>query len=100
VHLYRGRIQTEGLDLDAHDLFQLQLLEDMAQGATFGPAIHAHIDGVPVAESPGKPTPLAALLGHIQNSVEHLKITQTHVPTLNRQAISDLFVLLSRDFHL
>jgi hypothetical protein len=29
-----------------------------------------------------------------------LKIAQAHIAALNRQAISDLFVLLSPDFHL
>jgi hypothetical protein len=52
-----------------------------------------------VAKSRRKTTPFAALLGNIQNRVENLEVLQFHIPTLNRQDILDLFVLLSRDLY-
>jgi hypothetical protein len=54
---------------------------------------------MPVAISRRKTAPFAALLGHIQNHIEHLDVAQAHISALNRQAILDLFVLLDRDFH-
>jgi hypothetical protein len=51
MHFDGGRIQRHRLDADAHDLFALQLLEDRVQHATLGPAVHAGVDGVPLAEA-------------------------------------------------
>jgi len=99
MYLDRGRVQTEGFDLDTHDLFKLQLLKNTVKSATLGPTIHANVDGMPVAEPLGKSAPLAALLCNIQDRVEYLKITQTHIAALNRQTRLDLFVLLSSDLH-
>jgi len=99
MHLHRGRVEREGLDLDAHGLLQLQLLEDPVEHPVLGPAVHPNIDGVPVAEPAGQPTPFAALLGHIQDRVEHFQVAQTHIPALQRQRILNLFVLLLSKFH-
>ena len=92
-------VQGHRFELDAHDLLALQLLEDPIQDASFGPAIHAGIDRVPVAKALGQPAPLAALLGDEQDRVENLKIIQTDVATLNRQERLDLGVLRGGDFH-
>ena len=54
----------------------------------FWPAVHAHIDGVPVSVSLGKSTPLAALLSQEQEGIEYLQVAQTHIAALNRQSIS------------
>ena len=99
MDLDRGGVQRESFNLDAHDLLGLQLLEDAIQHAALGPAIHARINAMPVTKSRRKAAPFAALLGHIQNCVEHLEVLQFHIPTLNRQAVLDLFVLLDRDLH-
>ena len=99
MHLDRGRIEAEGFDLDAHDLLLLQLLEDLIQNASLGPAIHARVNGVPLTKTGRKTAPFAALLGHIKNCIEHLKVMKGHIPALNWQAILDLFVLLSRELH-
>ena len=69
------------------------------QHAILGPAIHACINAMPTAKSWRKTAPFAALLGNIQNCVEHGEVLKLHIPALNRQAILDLFVLLGRDFH-
>jgi hypothetical protein len=55
---------------------------------------------MPVAEPLGKATPLTAMLGHIEDCVEHLQIVQAYIPALQRKARFDLLVLLGRDFHL
>jgi hypothetical protein len=50
----------------------LQLREDSIQDATFGPAIHASVVRVPVAEAFGQAAPLATLLGHVHGRFIHL----------------------------
>ena len=74
MHLDDGRVQLDRFDPDAHDLLALQLFKHAIQHTILGPAIHAGIDGVPVAEPLGQSAPLAALLGHIQQRVEKLQI--------------------------
>lgn len=99
MDLDRSRVERKGFDLDAYNLFHLQLLEDAIQNAALGPAIHACINAVPVTKSRRKTAPFAALLGHIQYGVEHFEVLKLHIPALNRQAVFNLFVLRSGDFH-
>jgi len=99
MNLDRGRVEREGLNLDAHDLLSLQPFEDAVQNTILGPAIHARINTVPFAEAWRKTAPFTALLGHKQNCVQHFKVLKCHIPALNRQAILDLFVLLGCDLH-
>ena len=61
-------------------------VEDPLQHAVFGPAIHAGVDRVPVAESRRQPAPLASMLGHVQNRVKRLKIGNTDVAALPWEA--------------
>jgi hypothetical protein len=99
MHLHRGRVQCDRLDLDAHDLLQLQLLEDPVHDPAFRPAVHPGVDGVPVAKPLRQTAPLASMLGHIQQRVQQLKVRQTHVATLHRKTVLDPRVLLFGDLH-
>ena len=99
MHLDRGRVDRERLDLDPHDLLRLQLLEYLIENAVLGPAIHPRVDRVPAAETLRQTAPFATLLSNIQNRVQHLKIAQTHIPTLHRQRILDPLILLFCDLH-
>jgi hypothetical protein len=67
MHLDDGGVHLDSFDLDTHDLFPLQALEDMVQNTVLGPAIHAGIDGVPRAEFFRQSAPLAALFGYIEH---------------------------------
>ena len=100
MHFDVVQSSANGLDLDAHDLRLLQLLEHPIEHAALGPAIHARIDRVPIAEPLGQTAPLAAVLGHIQDGVEHVQIRQADVAALHRQAVLDPRVLRFGDFHL
>jgi hypothetical protein len=93
VDLDAGGVQRHGLDLDAHHLRLLQLLEQPVQNTRLGPAVHARLDGVPIAEALGQTTPLAAVLCDVQDGVEHLQIRQADVATLGGQAMFDLLEL-------
>ena len=93
MHFDDGGVQFDGRDLDAHDLLALQLLEDAIQNAVLGPAIHACVNRVPVAETLGKSAPFAALLGDIENRVQHREIGQAHVAALTGKTGLDATIL-------
>ena len=99
MHLYRGTVQGHRFDLDTDDLILLQLREHPIQHAALGPAIHAGVDGVPVAEPLGQAAPFATLLGDIQDRLQHPQIGQAHVAALSRQTVLDQAVLRVGDFH-
>src|ERR1035438_42808 len=99
MHFDGGGVQCDGRDLDAHDLLALQLLKDAVQYAVLGPAIHAGVNGVPVAKTLGKSAPFAALLGDIQNRVEHREIGQAHVAALTGKTGLDAVVLRLGNLH-
>jgi hypothetical protein len=77
----------------------LQLRKYSIQNTELGPAIHACVDRVPVAKSLGQATPLAAVLGYVQDRIQHLQIRKTDVASLPRKAVFDLLVLGLCDFH-
>ena len=82
MDLDAGAVERESLQLDAHGLLALQVLEDSVEHAAVRPAAHPGVDGVPVAEICRQPMPLATMLGDIQG-VEHLEIGQADVLALH-----------------
>jgi hypothetical protein len=44
-------VQAHRFDLDTHDLSMLQLFKQAIEHAILGPAVHASVDGVPIAEA-------------------------------------------------
>ncbi len=64
-----------------------------------GPAVHPGVDGVPVADPGRQPPPLAAMLGDVQDGVEHLQVRQADVAALHRQGGRNAFVLSLGDLH-
>ena len=100
MHLHDGGIHFDGLDLDAHNLLALQLLEDLIQHTILGRAIHAGIDRVPGAETLGQSAPFAALLGDEEQGVEELQVGHFHIAALPRQAGLDAMELRFADLHL
>ena len=74
MHFDGGTVQANGFDLDTDDLIVLQLREHSIQYTALRPAIHARIDRVPVAKPLGQPPPFAALLGDVQDGVQHAQI--------------------------
>src|SRR5258707_9620130 len=100
MHIDRGRVERERLDLDPHDLVRLQLLESPIETAVLGPAIHPRVDRVPAAETLRQTPPFAALLSNIEHRVQHLQVAQAHIPTLHRQPILDPLILRFCDLHL
>src|SRR4030095_12016381 len=90
MNLDDGAVERDRLDPDSHDLRLLQALEYPVEHAALGPAVHARVDGVPVAEPLGQATPLAAILGDVQDGVQDSQMGQTDVASLHRQALLDL----------
>ena len=98
MHFDHGAVQTHRFDPDPHDLSMLQLFKNPIQYAILGPAIHPGIDRVPIAEPLGQTAPLAAMLGHVQDRIEHEQIRMADVATLFRQTVLDLLVLRFVEF--
>jgi hypothetical protein len=99
MYLDRGTVQSHCFDLDADDLSMLQLREYPIEHTALRPAIHAGVDGVPVAEPLGQTAPFAALLGDVQDRVQHPQIGEAHVAALCRQTVLDHAILRFGDFH-
>ena len=78
-------VHRHDFQLETDDPLPLQLLEHPVEHAVLRPAVHPGINGVPVAEPRRQTPPLAAVLGHIQNSVEHIQIRQPDVAALHRK---------------
>jgi hypothetical protein len=100
MDFHGGRIQAHGFDADAHDLLALQLLEDVIQHPALGPAVHAGVDGMPISEAFGQSAPLAAVLGHIEQCVQHLQVVQLHVAALTGKTGGNTLVLRFGDLHV
>ena len=100
MHFDHGAVQRHRFDLDAHNLSMMQLFEHPIQNATLGPAIHAGIDGVPIAEPLRQTAPFAAVLGDVQDRIEYAQIGEPDVAALYRKTVFDLLVLLFGEFHL
>ena len=77
----------------------LQLLEHPVEYPALGPAVHAHVDGVPVAEAGRQPSPFAAMLGHVEDGIEYLQVRQADVAALHREVRGNAGVLSFRDLH-
>jgi hypothetical protein len=99
MYLDHCAVQAHRFDPYTHNLSMLQFFKQAIEHATFRPAVHTCIDGVPIAEALGQPTPLTAMLGHVQDRIEHAQICVVDVTALLGQAVFDLGVLLLANFH-
>ncbi len=82
MHLDRGAVQGNGIDLDPDDLSMLQPLKYTIKHAGFRPATPAGIDGVPTPEAFGQAAPFAALLGNVQDGIQYLKVRKVDIASL------------------
>ena len=99
MHFGDRAVEGDGFDLDLNDVPSLYGLEDLIQDAALGPAHHTGVDRVPGSKMFREAPPFAALFGDIQNGIENLKVGESHIAALNREAMGDLFVLGFADFH-
>ena len=99
VDLHRGAVQGNRLNPDSQYLLPLQGLEDPLQDSVPGPAVHAGIDRVSVAEPCRQSPPLAAVFGSIEYGVERLQVGEADAATLHWQAVGDALVLFFRNLH-
>ena len=99
MYLDAGGARRYGLDSGVQDLRFLQLLEHPIEHTGLGPATHAGVNGVPIAKALGQAAPFAALRGHAEDGVGHLKVAQADVPALRRETVFDQGKLLGGDFH-
>ena len=99
MHRDTGAGQRHRLELDADNLFSLQLLEDPVEHPVLRPPLHPQGDGVPVAKPCRYPAPFAALLGDLQDGVEPLLVCMGDVAALPRQVWRDPFALSLCQFH-
>ena len=94
-----GAVQAHCLDLDAHDLVSLEPLEHAVEHPLLGPAAHARVDRVPVAEAFRQAAPIAAVLDDVEDGVDHLEVGDLDVSALLGEERGDALELLSCDFH-
>lgn len=99
MNLDNRAIQTHRLDLDADELFTLQLSKESVEHTGLGPAVHARVDRMPIAESLRQRAPLAAGLGHVKDGVNHVEVLVRDIPALTRQVLLDASKLCSVNFH-
>ena len=90
MHLHTGTVQRYSLNLDLHDLRLLQLFEGSIKHTRLCPSTHTGVNRVPVAKSLGQASPLAAMLSHIEDGIEHLQVGEADVAALLWQAVFDL----------
>ena len=99
MHLADGAVQRHRLKLDPQQLFALQVCERPVEDAVLGPAIHPRVDRGSVAEPPRQAPARAALLGDIQDGIEHLQVRQVDIAALHGQAGGNACVLRFGDFY-
>jgi hypothetical protein len=99
MNLYHRAIQQDRLDPHVNDLLALQFSEHTIQHAIHGPAVHSRIGRVPLAKTPGLPTPFSAVLGHVKNRIEHLQVRQADIAAQSREAMFNPLILSFGDFH-
>jgi hypothetical protein len=72
MDLRNGTVQRHGFDLHPNALHLLQLGKDPIQRAALRPPVHACIDRALIPKLLREAEPFAAMLGDIQDCVEHL----------------------------
>ena len=99
MNLNNRAVQTHRFNLDADELLALQLSEQPIEHSSLGPAVHARVDRMPIAESLRQRAPLAAGLGHVKDGVNHVEVLVRDIPALTRQVLLDASKLCSVNFH-
>ena len=94
-----GAVHRHRFELDTRDLLALQVFEHLIQHPVLGPAVHPGVDGVPIAKSCRQSSPFAAMLGDIQDGIEHLSVRNAYIAALDREMWRDAFVLRLGEFH-
>jgi len=74
MHAHNRAVYAQGLQFDLNHLAFLQLMKEPFEHAALGPAVHAGVDRVPVAETRRQSAPLASMLGDIQNRVDDSEV--------------------------
>lgn len=99
MDLYRSGIDRDMINLNVDDIIFLEGQEYVIKNALFGPAVCAHVNTMPSPEPFRQAAPFAAVLGYIQNGVQHLQVSYFHVAPRNGKQRLDNFVLLRCNFH-
>ena len=99
MHLDRGAVQRDGINLDPDDLSMLQTLKHAIQHPSFRPAAPACVDGMPATKSLWQAAPFAALLGNVEDGVQNLKVREADIAALTRQAVFNQAILLFGNLH-
>src|SRR5579862_5073135 len=99
MNLDNRAVQTHRFDLDADELLALQLRKQAVEHTSLGPAFHARVDRMPITKSLRQGSPLATILGHIEDGINHVEVLVRDVAVLTRQVLLDARKLFSADFH-
>src|SRR3974390_1041740 len=99
MNLHDRAVQTHRFDLDADELFTLQLGKQTIQNAGLRPAVHARVDRVPVAKALRQRTPLTAVLCDKQDRIDDVEVLVRNVASLSWQVRLDARVLFGCYLH-
>ena len=99
VNFDDGGVQAQCLDRPLAQCLLLQMVENLCKYAAMGPAIQPHVHGVPRAESGRQSSPLAAVVGHIGQSIEEPVVTDQLAASGLGQQVTDTFELRASDVH-
>ena len=99
MHFHSGAIQRHGFDSHLDDVLPLESLEDEIQYSVLGPTVHPRIDRMPGSIPLGKPAPLAAMFGNVEDGIDNIEVLVLHVAALGREVAFNPVELLSRYLH-
>ena len=84
MNLHEGAGHRNRLQLDPPELFLLEVGEHPVKDTGLRPAIHPGVDGRPPPEPGRSSSPLAPMLGDVQDGIEHVPVRDAHVAWLHR----------------
>ena len=86
VHLHSRAVERHHLHSHSNEVRTLQFCKHSVQHSGLRPAIHPCVDGVPVPEGGRQSTPLASLLVHVQDGIEHREMTERNIAARTRRS--------------